>query len=595
MADEAPRQKDPMKTAPFGRLKNEGAEVNSFRDGGTYLRALFETPRRLKARMGATWTQEAELAAVHNLEGGQMKRDLHWFDLFCFGVGSVVGGGIFISSGEVARDYAGPAVILSFLIAGVAALFSAMCFAEFAVEIPTAGGAYSYIRIAFGEFISFLAGFAILGGALTGPPAVARAFTSYLCTVFGNTDTNAWRIYVEWLPSDMNYIDLPAVALLLVLTLLSCWSTKESSTFNIITTVIHIAFILFIIVAGFAYGNESNLYEASSSAYESGFFPYGLTGVFTGASVAYFSYIGFDCVATLAEECHNPGFTLPAGIVGSLVFSGIIFCSMVSSLVYLQPYNLINVDAPYSVAFSSAGVKYATQIVGIGAVLGTVTATFASIIAIGRYLTAMGRAAVIPQWFAKVNSTTGTPVNAQLSAFSIMAIVGIFVDSTVLININTALVLFAYTLVAAALILYRFHKPGENSPVPTFIYLIVFVLTSVAFVFVYHLSLENYGALIALGCLCLVETFAFSVMYGSQMHSPQRWGVPCMPYFGAASMFICIFLVGSFGDSTEGDPLVAFGCIMAFATLIYVLYSVHASWDSQYRMESPSEIEVVEK
>jgi amino acid transporter len=359
--------------------------------------------------------------------GAEMDRKLQWWDVIALGVGGMMGAGIFVSTGTAARDHAGPAVVLSYLVAGISALLSAFCYTEFAVEMPVAGGAFSYLQITFGEFAAYMTGANLVMEYLLSNAAVARSFTSYAATAVGVLQPDAWRVEIKSLSPPGEYthhLDFLAVAVVVALTFCLCFSTKNSSTFNLVMTILHLVFVLFIIVAGFIKGNLKNLtniaaavspaaMEPSISA--TGFAPFGVRGVFNGAAIVYFSYIGYDAVSTTAEEVKNPAKDMPIGVSGSVILVTILYCFIALALCMLQPYNMIDAGAPFSTAFQQfAGWEWASKLIGAGASLGILTSLLVAMLGQARYLCVLGRARVVPYCFATVSPFTNTPVNATI-------------------------------------------------------------------------------------------------------------------------------------------------------------------------------------
>uniref|UniRef100_A0A453CJZ3 Cationic amino acid transporter C-terminal domain-containing protein n=1 Tax=Aegilops tauschii subsp. strangulata TaxID=200361 RepID=A0A453CJZ3_AEGTS len=187
------------------------------------LLSVAQTPHRLRRRALVTWTPAQELNEVRDRSGARMARRLEWYDLVGLGVGGMLGAGVFVTTGRVARDTAGPAVFASYVVAGVSALLSSFCYAEFAVRVPVAGGAFSYLRVTFGEFVGFFGGANILMEYVLSNAAVARSFTDYLASTCGVTEPNAWRVEVEAIAKGYNALDFPAVALILLLTACLCY------------------------------------------------------------------------------------------------------------------------------------------------------------------------------------------------------------------------------------------------------------------------------------------------------------------------------------------------------------------------------------
>ncbi|XP_022744449.1 cationic amino acid transporter 6, chloroplastic-like isoform X2 [Durio zibethinus] len=388
--------------------------ASSFSCFRSYLRALAQTPARLASRALSVSSSNEELSRVRARSGSDMQRSLRWFDLVGLGIGGMVGAGVFVTTGRASRLCAGPAIVISYAIAGLCALLSAFCYTEFAVHMPVAGGAFSYLRITFGEFAAFFTGANLIMEYVMSNAAVARGFTSYLGAAIG-ISTAKWRFTVPGLPKGFNEIDLVAVAVVLILTLIICYSTRESSVVNMILTALHILFIAFVIFMGFWRGDWNNFTRPGNPHNPSGFFPYGPSGVFDGAAMVYLSYIGYDAVSTMAEEVRNPVKDIPIGVSGSVIVVTVLYCLMAASMSKLLPYDMIDVEAPFSAAFSgrSDGWAWVSRVIGVGASFGIMTSLLVAMLGQARYMCVIGRSSVVPAWFARVHSKTSTPVNAS--------------------------------------------------------------------------------------------------------------------------------------------------------------------------------------
>ncbi|KAH9317549.1 hypothetical protein KI387_019318, partial [Taxus chinensis] len=436
-----------------GKRGNGNGSFSSFR---AYLAALKETPRRLVQRSGAVWSCGEELSRVKARSGAEMQRNLRWYDLVCLGIGGMVGAGVFVTTGRAARDYAGPAVIISYAIAGVSALLSAFCYTEFAVAMPVAGGAFSYLRTTFGELAAYITGANLIMEYVVSNAAVARSLTSYLGTAIGS-DTDSWRFKVDGLMTGYDELDLLAVAIIVLITICICYSTKESSVFNMVLTAVHVGFILFIIVIGFGKGENRNFTQAAKATSSGGFAPYGASGVFNGAAIVYFSYIGYDAVSTMAEEVKCPAKDIPIGVSGSVVIVTLLYGLLAAAMCKLVPYDMINANAPFSMAFKdSAGWGWVTNVVGAGASLGILTSLMVAMLGQARYMCVIGRSHVIPAWFAKVNRQTGTPVNASIFLGICTAVIALFTDLEILVNLICIGTLLVFYMVANALVYRRY-------------------------------------------------------------------------------------------------------------------------------------------
>ncbi|ANM68363.1 cationic amino acid transporter 6 [Arabidopsis thaliana] len=386
---------------------------SSFSSLRVYLNSLSATPSRLSRRAISVSTSSDEMSRVRAVSGEQMRRTLRWYDLIGLGIGGMVGAGVFVTTGRASRLDAGPSIVVSYAIAGLCALLSAFCYTEFAVHLPVAGGAFSYIRITFGEFPAFFTGANLVMDYVMSNAAVSRSFTAYLGTAFG-ISTSKWRFVVSGLPKGFNEIDPVAVLVVLVITVIICCSTRESSKVNMIMTAFHIAFIFFVIVMGFIKGDSKNLSSPANPEHPSGFFPFGAAGVFNGAAMVYLSYIGYDAVSTMAEEVENPVKDIPVGVSGSVAIVTVLYCLMAVSMSMLLPYDLIDPEAPFSAAFrGSNGWEWVTKVVGIGASFGILTSLLVAMLGQARYMCVIGRSRVVPFWFAKIHPKTSTPVNAS--------------------------------------------------------------------------------------------------------------------------------------------------------------------------------------
>ncbi|MBA0621536.1 hypothetical protein Godav_007148 [Gossypium davidsonii] len=519
--------------------------------------------------MLATWTPDQELNQVRLRSGADMKRKLKWYDLVALGVGGMLGVGVFVTTGPVARNHSGPSVFISYIIAGISALLSSLCYTEFSVQIPVAGGAFSYLRVTFGEFVGYFAGANILMEYVLSNAAVARSFTEYLCSAFGISDPNSWRVEVPGLLQGYNKLDFSAVALVLILTFCLCHSTKESSILNLIMTAFHIVFFGFIIIMGFCNGSVENLVKPT------GLTPNGIRGVLDGAAIVYFSYIGYDSVSTLAEEIQNPPVTLPVGIIGSVFIVSGLYCLMALALCVMVPYNQIAEKASYSMAFQRIGWKWAGNIVGAGASLGIVASLLVAMLGQARYLCVIGRARLVPSWLSKVHPSTGTPLNATLFLGLCTASIALFTDLDIVIEIISIGTLLVFYLVANALIYRKYVLTSKNPPFPTLSFL--FLITSCAIGFSISWKLEQqWWGLPLFGGIIMVVTAFFQYTVPC-LGPPSEWSVPFMPWPAAVSIFLNVFLMTTL-KMLSFQRFAIWGLLI---TLFYVLYGVHSTFEAE--------------
>ncbi|PPR82127.1 hypothetical protein GOBAR_AA38588 [Gossypium barbadense] len=526
-------------------------------------------PHRLRKRMLATWTPDQELNRIRLRSGADMKRKLKWFDLVALGVGGMLGVGVFVTTGNVARNTTGPSVFISYIVAGISALLSSLCYTEFSVQVPVAGGAFSYLRVTFGEFVGYFAGANILMEYVLSNAAVARSFTEYLCSAFGVSDPNSWRVEVHGLLQGYNKLDFIAVAVVLLLTLCLSHSTKESSMLNLIMTIFHIVFFGFIIIASFYNGNVNNLVKPKGLA------PYGVRGVLDGAAIVYFSYIGYDSVSTLAEEIQNPRQSLPVGIVGSVLIVSGLYCLMALALCMMVPYQQIAETASYSMAFQRIGWKWAGNVVGAGASLGIIASLLVAMLGQARYLCVIGRARLVPLWLSKVHPSTGTPLNATLFLGLCTASISLFTDLEIVIEMISIGTLLVFYLVANALIYRKYVIQAKNPLFPTLSFLCFLTLTAIGFSISWKMEHQWWG-LPLFGGIMVIITALFHYMV-PRFGQSSEWSVPLMPWPAAISIFLNVFLMTTL-KTMSFKRFAIWGCLI---TVFYVLYGVHSTFEAE--------------
>ncbi|KAL6847210.1 hypothetical protein ACP4OV_023063 [Aristida adscensionis] len=545
----------------------------SFASWAAYGRALLETGPRLRERAAARSADAAELHEVRGRSGAEMRRELTWWDLIWFGIGAVIGAGIFVLTGQEAKEAAGPAVVVSYAVSGVSAMLSVFCYTEFAVEIPVAGGSFAYLRVELGDFVAFIAAGNILLEYCIGGAAVARSWTSYFATLL-NHHPNDFRIHAASLADDYSRLDPIAVVVITLICLFAVLSTKGSSRFNYVLSIVHVAVIVFIIVAGLTRARLSNL--------TADFAPFGARGIFAASAVLFFAYIGFDAVSTMAEETKNPARDIPIGLVGAMALTTAFYCVLAVVLCAMQPYRDIDPDAPFSVAFSATGMDWAKYVVAFGALKGMTTVLLVSAVGQARYLTHIARTHMVPPCLAAVHPGLGTPVNATVAMLAATAVIAFFTDLGILSNLLSISTLFIFMLVAVALLVRRYYAAGETTASDRnklLACLAVIIASSVATAAYWGLSSgDGGGGLVAYAVT--VPAWAAATLYLQcgvpRAREPKLWGVPLVPWLPAASIFINIFLLGSI----DAASFARFGIWTAALLAYYFLFGLHASYDT---------------
>ncbi|TKW29693.1 hypothetical protein SEVIR_3G413000v4 [Setaria viridis] len=556
----------------------------SFRSWSAYGRALLETGPRLRDRVTARSLDSAEVNEVRGRSGADMKPTLTWWDLIWFGIGAVIGSGIFVLTGQEAKEAAGPAVVVSYAVSGVSAMLSVFCYTEFAVEIPVAGGSFAYLRVELGDFMAFIAAGNILLEYCIGGAAVARSWTSYFATLL-NHHPNDFRIHATSLADDYSRLDPIAVAVVLLICLFAVLSTKGSSRFNYILSIVHLAVIAFIVVAGLTRAKASNL--------TADFAPFGARGVFAASAVLFFAYIGFDAVSTMAEETRNPARDIPIGLVGAMTLTTVVYCVLALVLCLMQPYAELDPDAPFSVAFTAAGMDWAKYIVAFGALKGMTTVLLVSAVGQARYLTHIARTHMVPPCLAAVHPRFGTPVNATVVMAIATAVIALFTDLGILSNLLSISTLFIFMLVAVALLVRRYYVAGETSTADRnklAACLAVMLASSVATAVCWGMAASGWVPYAVTGAAWLAAT-AFLQVGVPMARTPRTWGVPLVPWLPAASILINIFLLGSI----DAASFVRFGVWTAALLAYYFLFGLHASYDTAKALAGEADAARVEE
>jgi basic amino acid/polyamine antiporter, APA family len=407
----------------------------------------------------------------------KLRKDLGAADLVVFGVGVIIGAGIFVLTGTVAASNSGPALALSFLIAAVACALAGLCYAEFASTVPVAGSAYTFSYATLGELIAWTIGWDLVLEFTIGAAALSVSFSGYLQSLLDGTP---FEVPTSLASASDGLIDLPAVVIALVVMALLIRGTKFSSRVNQVVVAIKLAVVATVIVVGVAYVDPSNWVPFIPESQpvpegEGGFreLPlittlfgiepaiYGFAGVVAGAAIVFFAFIGFDIVATTAEEARNPQRDVPIGILGSLAIVTVLYAAVSLIVTGIQPYDEIDPDdaAPLATAFNAAGVEWMGDLISVGACIGLVVVAMILMLGQSRVAFAMGRDGLLPPWISKVHPTFRTPHRVTLITGVVVATIAGFVDLTSLANLVNIGTLFAFILVSIAVVVLRRTRP----------------------------------------------------------------------------------------------------------------------------------------
>ncbi|KAB2049483.1 hypothetical protein ES319_A13G179800v1 [Gossypium barbadense] len=419
-----------------------------------------------KEGFGSSWgglknlvrRKQVDCAHTKRLDNHQLAKELTIPHLIAVGVGSTIGAGVYILVGAVAREHSGPALTMCFLIAGIAAALSAFCYAELASLCPSAGSAYHYSYICVGEGVAWLVGWALILEYTIGGSAVARGISPNLALLFGGENSLPTFLARQHFPGLDVMVDPCAAALVLIVTGFLCLGIKESALAQGIATAVNVFAMLFVIIAGGYLG-----FKTGWTGYEvpTGYFPFGVDGMLAGSATVFFSYIGFDTVASTAEEAKNPKRDLPLGIALSLSICCCLYMLVSIVIVGLVPYYAMDPDTPISSAFASNGMQWAAYIITVGAVTALISTLMGSILPQPRILMAMARDGLLPSFFLDVNKHTQVPVNSTLATGIVASILAFFMDVSQLAGMVSVGTLLAFTMVAVSVLILRYVPPDE--------------------------------------------------------------------------------------------------------------------------------------
>ncbi|MCM3603278.1 amino acid permease [Robertmurraya korlensis] len=388
-----------------------------------------------------------------------LKRVLGAFDLTLLGVGAIIGTGVFVLTGVAAAEYAGPALILSFIIAGLACAFAALCYSEFASMIPQSGSAYTYGYVAFGELLAWVLGWDLVLEYGLASSAVASGWSGYFQSLMAGF---GWHLPTfltsAFDPSKGTIVDLPAVIIVLLVTLLLTRGVKESAKFNAIMVVIKVAVVLLFIAIGVWYVEPTNWQP---------FMPYGASGVVAGAAVVVFAYFGFDAVSTAAEEVKNPQRNLPIGIISALAVCTVLYIAVSLILTGIVPFNLLNVKDPVAFALRFIQQDWAAGFISLGAIVGITTVLIVMMFGQTRLFYAISRDGLLPKKLSTVHPKSQVPITSTWVTGGLVAIFAGFIPLNKLAELTSIGTLFAFATVSLGVAVLRKTQPDLHRPFKT--------------------------------------------------------------------------------------------------------------------------------
>lgn len=473
------------------------------------------------------------ISVMGEAKGDHLHRVLGPWSLTALGIGAVIGAGIFVATGEAAKNRAGPALMVSYALAGLVCLLAALCYAEFAAMTPVSGSAYTYAYTTLGEIFAWIIGWDLILEYAVAASAVSTGWSDYftkLLTLF----PPEWGLAV---PAQFNgapvkylnggfvptgaYINLPAVLIVLILTAILVKGIKESARTNAVMVAIKVGAVLFVILVGMWFINTANWENFS---------PFGWTGVtlfgtqiagemkdgkpvgmIAGAAIIFFAYIGFDAVSTQAEEAKNPQRDMPIGLIGSLLICTILYIGVVIVLTGMVRYDQLDEKAAVAEAFGQRGMAWAKALITPAALAGITSVILVSLLGSTRVMMAMSRDGLLPPAFSNIHRSYKTPWKGTIVVGIVAALMGGLLPLDALLELTNIGTLFAFAVVCGAVMVMRYTNPDAPRPfrVPA-VWLVGPLGIALCLLLMLSLPPENWYRLIGWMVIGLVIYFAYS-------------------------------------------------------------------------------------
>ncbi len=487
-------------------------------------------------------TKSIDKIIAESQETGEhtLKKTLSSLDLTMLGIGAIIGTGIFVLTGQAAGKHAGPAVVISMIIAGIVSTFAALCYSEFAASVPISGSAYAYGYGTLGEFVAWIIGWDLILEYAFGAATVAVGWSGYVVSLFRDTLGINYPLALSKGPFETiqladgstvhGIVNLPGVLIAVAVTLLLIKGIKESASFNSIIVLVKILVVVLFIIAGIGYVNPNNLGVGCAAGTPgcATFMPFGFSGVVTGAAVIFFAYIGFDAVSTAAQEAKNPQRDMPIGILGSLAVCTVLYILVAGIMVGLVDYRLLtNAAAPIAVAIDAAlqqaqgttmGKVLAVfpTIIKVGAVLGLSSTMVVMVMGQPRVFYSMAKDGLLPAWASRIHPKYQTPHITTALTGTIVAILAGIVPISLLGELVSIGTLFAFVIVGTGIIILRSSNPNLNRPfrVPFSPFIPIATVVSAAYL-MNSLPFDTWLRLIDWMSVGLVIYFAYSYSHSN--------------------------------------------------------------------------------
>ncbi|XP_053685632.1 cationic amino acid transporter 2-like [Sabethes cyaneus] len=555
----------------------------------------------------------------------KLARVLTLLDLTGLGVGSTLGLGAYVLAGSVAYEQAGPGVVVSFVIAALAAAIAGLCYAEFAARVPKAGSAYIYTYITIGEFAAFTIGWNLMLEYIIGTASVARGLSGYIDALIDYRIAGAMRNIMEIRISFLgSYPDVFSFLVVLTVTALLAYGVKESTILNNVFTGVNLLVIAVVLISVGTKADPGNWnikpedIPSDINGGAGGFLPYGIAGVMAGAAKCFYGYVGFDCIATTGEEARNPSKNIPLAIIFSLLIIFLSYFGVATVLTMALPYYLQDPIAPFPNLFDWLGWQEIKWIVSIGAIFSLCTNSLGAMFPLPRVLYAMSSDGIMFKGLRQVNPKTKTPILATIISGLVAGTMALLFDLQQLIDMMSIGTLLAYTIVAVSVMVLRYDKidnfqtanqeksmimkqlfnlniakkPNSLTSKIVKVCLLVYAIAicGVCVLLVHgqdYLSAQYPLVLIILIALVTTMLILYLVIACQPIDEAKlTFQVPCVPFVPMLSMFVNIYLMFQLDAATW----ISFSVWLLIGFLIYFSYGIrHSTLASRSRSPTFSE------